>query len=81
MSFDTALQSLKAAADPTRLRLLALLAGGEATVSELQEILAQSQPRVSRHLRLLGEARGAIAAGDFAALRERVVRSAQGNAG
>jgi len=56
MSIDTALEILKAAADPTRLRLLVLLAGGEATVGELQEILSQSQPRVSRHLRLLDEA-------------------------
>jgi SAM-dependent methyltransferase len=56
MSLTGALQSLKAAADPTRLRLLALLANGEATVGELQEILEQSQPRVSRHLRLLDEA-------------------------
>jgi len=56
MSLDTALQAVKAAADPTRLRLLALLAGGETTVGELQEILEQSQPRVSRHLRLLDEA-------------------------
>jgi ArsR family transcriptional regulator len=56
MSFDTALRAVKAAGDPTRLRLLALLAGGEATVGELQEILEQSQPRVSRHLRLLDEA-------------------------
>lgn len=47
---------LKAAADPTRLRLLALLANGEASVGELQEILEQSQPRVSRHLRLLDDA-------------------------
>ncbi len=56
MSFETAIQLLKAASDPTRLRLLALLANGEATVGELQEILGQSQPRVSRHLRLLDEA-------------------------
>ncbi len=47
---------LKSMADPTRLRLLALMAHGEATVGELQEILQQSQPRVSRHLRLLDEA-------------------------
>lgn len=45
--------TLKAAADPTRLRLLALLAAGEATVGELVEVLEQSQPRVSRHLRIL----------------------------
>ena len=56
MSIDAALEVLKAAADPTRLRLLVLLAGAEATVGELQEILSQSQPRVSRHLRLLDEA-------------------------
>jgi SAM-dependent methyltransferase len=56
MSFERAIQAAKAAADTTRLRLLALLAVGEATVGELQEILGQSQPRVSRHLRLLGEA-------------------------
>jgi ArsR family transcriptional regulator len=40
-------------ADPSRLRLLAVLARGEFTVSELTEILGQSQPRVSRHLKLL----------------------------
>jgi len=56
MSLDTAVQTLKAAGDPTRARLLALLSGGEATVGELQRILGQSQPRVSRHLRLLDEA-------------------------
>lgn len=56
MSFDLAVRAVKAFSDPTRLRLMALLAGGEATVSELQEILDQSQPRVSRHLRLLDEA-------------------------
>lgn len=56
MSLDAAVQTLKAAGDPTRARLLALLSGGEATVGELQRILGQSQPRVSRHLRLLDEA-------------------------
>jgi ArsR family transcriptional regulator len=49
-------QGLKAAADPTRLRLLALLSHGELAVHEICEVLAQSQPRVSRHLRLLTEA-------------------------
>jgi DNA-binding transcriptional ArsR family regulator len=47
---------LKAAADPTRLRLLALLAPGELTVGEITQILKQSQPRVSRHLKLLCDA-------------------------
>ncbi len=50
------LNLLKAAADPTRLRLLALLAPGELTVGELTQILKQSQPRVSRHLKLLCDA-------------------------
>jgi SAM-dependent methyltransferase len=49
-------EGLKAAADPTRLRLLALLSHGELAVHEICEVLAQSQPRVSRHLRLLIEA-------------------------
>jgi ubiquinone/menaquinone biosynthesis C-methylase UbiE/DNA-binding transcriptional ArsR family regulator len=44
---------LKAAGDDTRLRLLALLDDGERTVKDLTDILGQSQPRVSRHLKLL----------------------------
>lgn len=44
---------LKAAGDDTRLRLLALLSDGERTVKDLTDILGQSQPRVSRHLKLL----------------------------
>jgi len=54
---DTLLTALRAAGEPTRLRLLALLAGNELTVSELTWILGQSQPRVSRHLKLLSDAR------------------------
>jgi ArsR family transcriptional regulator len=50
------LAALKAAAEPTRLRLLALLEYNELTVSELTQILGQSQPRVSRHLKLMAEA-------------------------
>ena len=50
---DALLTALRSAAEPTRLRLLALLSHGEATVSELCRILGQSQPRVSRHLKLL----------------------------
>jgi len=53
---DDVLTALRAAAEPTRLRLLALCAEGELTVSEVMHILGQSQPRVSRHLRLLTEA-------------------------
>lgn len=50
------LDSLKAAAEPTRLRVLALCALGELSVTELTQILGQSQPRVSRHLKLLCDA-------------------------
>ena len=50
------LNGLKAAGEPSRLRLLALCAQGELTVRELTQILGQSQPRVSRHLKLLCEA-------------------------
>lgn len=50
------LAGLRAAAEPTRLRLLALCAAGEVTVGELAQILGQSQPRVSRHLKLLCDA-------------------------
>jgi ubiquinone/menaquinone biosynthesis C-methylase UbiE/DNA-binding transcriptional ArsR family regulator len=53
---DRLVSMLRAAADPTRLRLLLLLRQAELTVSELIEIVGQSQPRVSRHLKLLGEA-------------------------
>jgi ArsR family transcriptional regulator len=55
-SFEGMLQRLRAAGEPTRLRLLTLLAAGELTVTEICEILGQSQPRVSRHLRVLCEA-------------------------
>jgi ArsR family transcriptional regulator len=48
--------ALKAAAETTRLRILLLLAGGELNVKDLTLILGQSQPRISRHLRLLCEA-------------------------
>jgi ArsR family transcriptional regulator len=53
---DDLLQALRAAAEPTRLRILALAARGAFNVSELVTILGQSQPRLSRHLRLLVEA-------------------------
>lgn len=55
-SLDDVVTALKAAGEPTRLRLMALLAAGEATVKDLTDVLAQSQPRVSRHLKLLSEA-------------------------
>ncbi|HTH15491.1 MAG TPA: metalloregulator ArsR/SmtB family transcription factor [Magnetospirillum sp.] len=53
---EAVLTGLRAAAEPTRLRLLSLLAQGDLTVSELTHILGQSQPRVSRHLKLMCEA-------------------------
>jgi ubiquinone/menaquinone biosynthesis C-methylase UbiE/DNA-binding MarR family transcriptional regulator len=53
---ETLVSQLKALAEPTRLRVVALLTGGELTVSELVQILGQSQPRVSRHLKLLTDA-------------------------
>jgi DNA-binding transcriptional ArsR family regulator len=53
---DYLLTALRAVAEPTRLRLIVLCARGELTVSELTQILGQSQPRVSRHLKLLCDA-------------------------
>jgi len=53
---DQLLSCLRAVAEPTRLRLLSLCAEGDMTVSELTQILGQSQPRVSRHLKLLCDA-------------------------
>ena len=50
---ESVLSSLRAVAESTRLRLLLLCAKGELTVTELTDILGQSQPRVSRHLKLL----------------------------
>jgi ArsR family transcriptional regulator len=55
-SFLSAVSALRAAAEPTRLRLLALLARAELTVGEICEVVGQSQPRVSRHLKLLCDA-------------------------
>lgn len=48
--------TMKAAAESSRLRILLLLSRGDLTVSDLTEIMNQSQPRVSRHLKLLLEA-------------------------
>ena len=54
---DDLLSQLRAAAEPTRLRLLALCARGAFCVTEMCTVLGQSQPRLSRHLKLLTEAR------------------------
>jgi len=56
LSFPSLTGVLKAAGETTRLRLLGLIADAELTVSDLTAILRQSQPRLSRHLRLLAEA-------------------------
>jgi ubiquinone/menaquinone biosynthesis C-methylase UbiE/DNA-binding transcriptional ArsR family regulator len=56
LAFAALTGTLKAAGEATRLRILALLAEAELTVSDLTDILRQSQPRLSRHLRLLAEA-------------------------
>ncbi|MCF8480067.1 MAG: metalloregulator ArsR/SmtB family transcription factor [Rhodospirillum sp.] len=53
---ETVLSGLRAAAESTRLRLLALCALGDLTVSDLVRILGISQPRVSRHLKVMCEA-------------------------
>ena len=56
MLLDGLLDMLKALAEPTRLRLVALCTRGGLSVSELVRILGQSQPRISHHLKLLTEA-------------------------
>jgi ubiquinone/menaquinone biosynthesis C-methylase UbiE len=56
LSLDATLDALKALAEQTRLRIVAVLRHGELTVTDLTEVLGQSQPRVSRHLKLLVDA-------------------------
>jgi len=55
-TLDDLLGGLRAVGEGTRLRILALCAEGDLTVGDLTQILGQSQPRVSRHLKLLCEA-------------------------
>lgn len=55
-SYDDVLTFLKAAGEETRLRILALVSEGDLTVSDFVDILGQSQPRISRHLKLMTEA-------------------------
>lgn len=55
LTSDNLVAALKAAAEPTRLRILTLLAAEELNVKDLTQILSQSQPRISRHLKLLVE--------------------------
>ncbi len=56
MSLDATLSVFRAIGEESRLRIMALLARGELTVSEITAILGQSQPRVSRHLKILADA-------------------------
>lgn len=56
LRLNAVLSGLRAAGEETRLRLLALLSEGDLTVSDLTDILGQSQPRISRHLKLMVEA-------------------------
>ena len=56
LAVEPLLAALKAAGEPTRLRILALLGESELTVKDLTAILGQSQPRISRHLRLMTDA-------------------------
>src|SRR3954468_11649530 len=56
LDFESLQAVLRAAGEGTRLRVLALLAEADLTVSDLTKILRQSQPRISRHLKLLAEA-------------------------
>src|SRR5947209_1365464 len=51
------LSIFRAVADPTRLRILGLLRAMELSVGELAQVLGQSQPRVSRHVKILIDAR------------------------
>ena len=55
-SAATLIDLLRALADPTRLRIMRLLTRMELAVGELAQVLDQSQPRVSRHIRILAEA-------------------------
>ncbi len=56
LAFEELVGTLRAVAEPTRLRLVALLAGAELSVTEISQVIGQSQPRTSRHLRLLVDA-------------------------
>lgn len=53
---EALLALLRAAGDASRLRLLCILREAELTVTELTQVVGQSQPRVSRHLKVLCEA-------------------------
>ncbi|MGC3982360.1 MAG: metalloregulator ArsR/SmtB family transcription factor [Steroidobacteraceae bacterium] len=54
-TLDQTVELLRALAEPTRYRLLALLSHGELTVGEIADVVEQSQPRISRHLKVLSD--------------------------
>ncbi len=56
MLIDQLISQFKALADPVRLRIVALCARVECSVSELTKVMSQSQPRISQHLKQLCEA-------------------------
>jgi ubiquinone/menaquinone biosynthesis C-methylase UbiE len=77
---DEILAALRAAAEPTRLRLLVLCARAELSVGELTQIVGQSQPRVSRHLKLLCEAGLLDRLREGSSVFYRLARRAEGGA-
>src|ERR1700680_1053688 len=77
---ETLLGMLRAAGDPTRLRLLLLLIKAELTVGEVTQVLGQSQPRVSRHLKLLCEAGLLDRLREGSSVFYRLARRAEGGA-
>lgn len=80
MKMDKLINGLKAAGEPTRMRLLVVLSRAELTVSELTRILGQSQPRISRHLKLLCEAELLDRFQEGAWVFYRLAKSANGHA-
>ena len=79
-TFDDLLEKLKAAGEPTRLRLLALLRENDLSVGELVQVLGQSQPRLSHHLKNLSEAGLAERLPEGAFVFYRAARSGAGAA-
>ena len=79
-TFDDLLEKLKAAGEPTRLRLLALLRENDLSVGELVQMLGQSQPRLSHHLKNLSEAGLAERLPEGAFVFYRAARSGAGAA-
>ena len=77
-AFDGLLERLRAAGEPTRLRLLALLRYQDLSVGELVQVLEQSQPRLSHHLKALSEAGLAERLPEGAFVFYRAARSGSG---